>query len=562
MSWSRRVAGLALCAVLACNDGDEPTSPAAPGASQAVTCPPDWLCSTNGTIHDGTGSGTLVSVTGDPSPGADGVWLGNLRSEQWCYRTYNPFIADDDFDWLDDECEFQLAKAFAPALAIHPNDGCPLGEPYWAAKFFSNIHFGTGDMVRIAYMPSYYNDCGDLRPFGLAGPHEGDSEIIVLGIHYNLATRHWEMKEIFLSAHHETFNSASLYTTDESTLEYPVRTRAYPRVWIAQKKHANYRDLHDCETRAVFDDNCDGNTTVGRIKVYQNNNVGSRFVDFLPNGVPSKNPAFSGNGRKEYFYTSQRFRGWQFTGEGATPYFTFLIAVRFECLDLNQIPGGMRYCGPDGDVVPGSTPVRAQLDGPASVTAQQSYTYTSFVTGGRIPYRAEWWRKYANEATAVKVGTSTGTYSGTGSTAGNFTMLVDRCQSFVLTLKVWDANNTLVTRTKNVSLASCPPPPLTVTISGPSSISVKATYTYTAVTSGFSSTSYAWSQRYCTATSCPGWTNLTGYTTSVPRVLTFNSTCTGETRYEIRVTVRNSDGRTVTATKQTALCAGGGGPLN
>ena len=319
MRWSRRAAGLALCAVLACNGGDEPTSPTRHGATQAVTCPPDWLCSTNGTIHDGTGSGTLVSVTGDPSPGADGVWLGNLRSEQWCYRTYNPFVTDNDFDWLDDECEFQLANAFAPALAIHPNDGCPLGEPYWAAKFFSNMHFGTGDMVRIAYMPSYYNDCGDLRPFGLAGPHEGDSEFIVLGIQYNLNTRHWEMKEIFLSAHHETFNSASIYTTDESILEYPVRRLAYPRVWIAQKKHANYIDHHDCETRAVFDDNCDGNNTVGRIEVYRNHNVGSRFVDFLPNGVASKNPTFSGNGRKEFFYKSQKFRGWQVTGEGAIP---------------------------------------------------------------------------------------------------------------------------------------------------------------------------------------------------------------------------------------------------
>jgi hypothetical protein len=114
----------------------------------------------------------------------------------------------------------------------------------------------------------------------------------------------------------------------------------------------------------------------------------------------------------------------------------------------------------------------------------------------------------------------------------------------------------LVTRTKNVSLASCPPPPLTVTISGPSGITVKGTYTYTAVISGFSSASYTWSQRYCTSTSCPGWTSLTGYTTSVQRVLTPNCTGTGDTRFEIRVTVRNSDGRTVTATRQTGLCGG------
>ena len=328
-------------------------------------------------------------------------------------------------------------------------------------------------------------------------------------------------------------------------------------MWLAQKKHANYRSFNDCETRAPFNDNCSGNNVLGRIRVYRNHNVGSRFVDFLPNGVVSKNPMYSGNGRKEYFYASQNFRGWQTTGTGATPYFTFLTSVHFECFDFDQIPGGPRYCGPEGHLVPGSTPVLAQIDGPGSVTAQQSYTYTSFVTGGQTPYRAEWWRKYANESAAVKVGTSTGTWSSSGSTAGSFTMLVDRCQGFTLTLKVWDANNQLFTRTKDVALSSCPPPPpppLTASISGPSSITAKGTYTYTVVTSGFSGATYSWSQRYCTATTCPGWTTLTGFTTSVQRVLT--PSCTGDTRYEIRVTVRNSDGRTVTATRQTALCGG------
>jgi hypothetical protein len=139
---------------------------------------------------------------------------------------------------------------------------------------------------------------------------------------------------------------------------------------------------------------------------------------------------------------------------------------------------------------------------------------------------------------------------------------VDRCESFTLSVRVTSTDGQVSTDDQPVTISSCPPPPppppppLTVTINGPGGITVKGTYTYTAVISGFSGPSYAWSQRYCTSTSCQAWTNLVGYTTSVSRVLTPD--CSGDkaNRYEIKVVVRNSDGRSATSTRQTGLCGG------
>jgi hypothetical protein len=263
-----------LTLLAACSPERSPTAPD-PTSPMLLTCPVGDLCgNTDGAIHDGTGNGTLTVVPGDPSPGAAGIWLGNTTSKQWCSREYNPFITDNDHDWLDDECEYQLAKAFAPALAMNPIDGCAGGEPYWAAKWFSNKPFGSGEFVRIAYMPAYYRDCG------LDG-HDGDSEFLMVGIEFNAGTRHWQLREAFLSAHYHTANEHSIYTNDPTSLTYPSgRPRSYPLVWIAKGKHADYRTQGQCN--AVND--CSGNTTVGRIKVYHNHNAGGFYVDFLLNG--------------------------------------------------------------------------------------------------------------------------------------------------------------------------------------------------------------------------------------------------------------------------------------
>ena len=90
-------------------------------------CQTDPECGggTNGLIHDQSSSGTLVEPPYDPSPGANGIWLGNTVTGNVCYKNYNASIIDNDGDWLDDNCEYQLAKAFAPSVNMYAYEACP-----------------------------------------------------------------------------------------------------------------------------------------------------------------------------------------------------------------------------------------------------------------------------------------------------------------------------------------------------------------------------------------------------------------------------------------------------
>jgi hypothetical protein len=507
----------------------------------SVLCDEDpVLCGpVDGTIHDGTGNGSVTHAPGDPSPGSPGVWLGHYVTGRYCYADYNSFMRDDDLDWLDDQCEYELAKAFAPVLAIHPQDGCSQGEPYWAAKYFDDPGYGWGEFVRIGYMPAYYVDCGS---YG----HNGDSEAIMIDVHQNTATLHWELRHVYLSAHQGTFTNSSDFIRDPSGLEFPAHRLAYPRVWVARAKHANYRSRDACNSGAYGFDSCDGNTTVGRLRIYKHRNVGSRFVDWFPDGVASGNPAFSQNGRREYFYTPQNFRGWQTTGDGVSPYASFLYSLFFERYDYTYVfGGGTWYAGPGPDR-PGRTTLTGVVDGPRQVTAYQTYTWTSFVTGGQLPYRAEWWRRYASQSTATLVGTST---NDSPFTAGSWVGTVDRCENFTLTLKIWSTDGQYWYDNHDVAV-TCPPPPLTAYIDGPDVITSKGTYTWEAMPAGgVGGYTYAWSIYYpATAT---GWSLGTAKTQT-------KTVYADDEEFELRVTVR-SGSQATTTTLLVRECIGSSG---
>jgi hypothetical protein len=299
---------------------------------------------------------------------------------------------------------------------------------------------------------------------------------------------------------------------------------------------------------------------MGRLRMYRSRNVGSRFVDFLPGGVLSANPQFSIVGRLEYFYNRHSFGGWQPAASGVTPYADMLGYYAFECYDYTYIFLGTCYWGPSGQrPAAAATPIQGFVEGKTAVTAQQSYTWTSFVTGGVAPYRAEWYRKYSSASTPTLVATTTGIHSATNSTAGSWTGLVDKCEAFTITLKAWSSDGQMVTDDHAVPSVTCPPPPLSASISGPAIVTVKSTYTYSLLLSGFTGPSYSWSERYCTdaaGTSCTAWKTLIGYGLTVGRVL--GPDCSGirEANYRLKAVVNNNDGRQVTAQKVTALCQG------
>lgn len=516
-------------------------------------CQADPTCGpgVDGTIHDGSGNGQLAEPLGDPSPGAAGIWLGNNVSGRSCYANYNGNVIDADQDWLDDQCEYELAKAFAPAVGMSPSDGCPGGEPYWAAKYFPNTQYGTGEFVRIAYMPGYYADCR-------SGGHKGDSEFIMVGIHHNPSTRHWEVKEMYFSAHaviiehfwevYKIFGNSSEYITNPNQLEYPSgRSLSYPRVWVARGKHANYKSQSACNSGSVFNyDDCSNNVPAGRLRIYRHRNAGSRYVNFLSGCVASQNPLYYQNGRRECYYNSEKFKGWQVSGEsGVTPYASFLHSVVFECYDYTYTFQGTCYYG-GGPNPPSSTVMTGVIDGPKAVTAYQSYSWSSFVTGGTTPYRYEWWRRYNSSPTGTLVGTGSG-WSGT----------VDRCEGFTLTMKVWSTDGQHKSYDHAVPSVTCPPPPLSVSITGPGTISQKGTYTYTTSVTGGQGPSFTWSERFCDdegSTGCSPWSSQTNGTSSYTRVLSPDCTGTGTRTFQLQVVVRNPGGSEASDQVTTYLC--------
>jgi hypothetical protein len=132
-------------------------------------------------------------------------------------------VVDEDHDWLDDNCEFELAKGFAPRWSMSIQDDCPGGEPVWAAKYFP----GQG-RVRIAFMPAYYDDCPNTGTFfGAGAGHPGDSEFTMVEISFNAATQHWEMAQMFLTAHLGTIGDRSQWVA-ASDAEYSTAFWATP----------------------------------------------------------------------------------------------------------------------------------------------------------------------------------------------------------------------------------------------------------------------------------------------------------------------------------------------
>lgn len=87
----------------------------------------------------------------------------------------------------------------------------------------------------------------------------------------------------------------------------------------------------------------------------------------------------------------------------------------------------------------------------------QPNTWTSFVTGGQLPYQGQWWRKYASEPAASLVGTSN---SGSSSfTAGSWTFAPDRCEDFILYMTINSADMQQWQTYNKAVHVMCPPPP-------------------------------------------------------------------------------------------------------
>lgn len=277
-----------------------------------------------------------VASPPDPSPGADGIWLG--IDAAYCYLPYSsqPIpLTDRDNDGLRDICELILAQAFAPLLSMSPEDDCPGGEPYWAAKYFNNIQpYNWGDFVRIAYLQSYYLDCGTLG-------HSGDSELIQLTVAYVPNTQHWRLINSWISAHAVLDGDAlddlagevgSNSSTWGTFFQWPSgRAYSWPRVYISPNKHGNYRSKNDCASGGAFfgfGEDCSYSVDAGRIRVFKSRNLGSARYS-MNDCVVSANLS---NGVQECYWTGGHFGGWQPDGgEESARYSAFLNSPVYAC---------------------------------------------------------------------------------------------------------------------------------------------------------------------------------------------------------------------------------------
>jgi hypothetical protein len=266
----------------------------------------------------------------DPFPGTEGIWLNLYPEDCWAtfYRVGSSH-PDLDADGLDDNCELRLAQAFAPMLRFSSGEDCPGGEAYWGAKFFDDWYpYNTGNFVRIAYLMAYYMDCG-------TGGHTGDSEFIQLRITFVGATKHWKLVDSWISAHASDGLVGANRSTWGNVFEWPSgRKYSYPRIYVAENKHAHYRSSTACTNGA---DTCNGFTDAGRFRVWSGNNIGN-FHKPLKNCVASMKNALS---PVECFWSGTDFGGWRNGTPSSSPYKGYLNTMLYGCYLMSS---GTQWC--------------------------------------------------------------------------------------------------------------------------------------------------------------------------------------------------------------------------
>lgn len=360
MNTSRKYLIVAFVFLAGCADATSPArlSPPLPGPRMSASCDPLTAvipCPDEMPLGPVTWSffapqGDVVyEAPNDPSPGSPGVWLGANISPATCFNDQNLSITDADHDWLDDGCELELARGFAPRWSMGEQDYCPDGEPTWAAKYFP-----VPSAVRIAFMPAYYDDCGD------TDSHPGDSEFVMVEVGFNYTTQHWEFRGMWLSAHYEArVYNVSWDRSDwvsVSDANFSRRPLGHPYVAVSAGKHANYKSEQTCNKTVVNQlgngEWCWGSVTSPfRFPIDPSRNVGSRFQ---PLGCLGSTKRFAGNGRTECFYSeNKRFAGWHTGAAGETGYWELLRGDKFEVRFGDPGPGPNAYTPP---LPPGEDP--------------------------------------------------------------------------------------------------------------------------------------------------------------------------------------------------------------
>lgn len=226
---------------------------------------------------------------------------------------------DDDQDDMGDQCEWALARRFAPVMTFDSYDDVGR-EPYFAVRPLSSTR------AVILYMPAYYVDlgCGETQS-ELCGVfddgHLGDSEAIGAVVEFSAGSEHWVLKDAYLSAHGSHRHLHAGNDGYPGGLEYPDEIGGRFMVHVAYGKHANYETRTACN--ASSGDVCNNSASTGdTLFVDLPRNIGS-YDHQLKNCVYSLEDPY--NNYVECFWTGypgyNRFFGWAGPdGDGCSPY--------------------------------------------------------------------------------------------------------------------------------------------------------------------------------------------------------------------------------------------------
>jgi len=174
--------------------------------------------------------------------------------------------------------------------------------------------------------------------------HTGDSEFILIDVHYDVGTSHWVTDKIFLSAHCEdiTGDQCQWYPgpdhPDLSAFDWRDGNElGAPVVWVSEKKHANYPSQEECNTGVTAGpfgelEHCEFNT-IDQIfpVVYTQQNIGSRTTPLRDCAPAFWGSAMTSGGAQECLWQAplgfEFFNGWQrpVLNESTKPYVHWLV---------------------------------------------------------------------------------------------------------------------------------------------------------------------------------------------------------------------------------------------
>lgn len=219
--------------------------------------------------------------------GTGGTIPGGLTipASSTCFVTSGA-SGDTDADGITQECEYQLANAFRPHLAVTASEPFLGREPYFAVK-----KGDAGSSVHIFYAFAYYRDGGDPTLFDFKA-HPGDSEFVVARVFRSGIN--WYLESTYTSAHWRAGFTDSSENTSHTDLYFPTGARTRPLIWVARNKHGNFSSLGECNSGAVWNDDCSTNSFHAGLPTYElevlsNANLGNSGAPLINGYVGSRN---------------------------------------------------------------------------------------------------------------------------------------------------------------------------------------------------------------------------------------------------------------------------------